>query len=82
MLQNQIVPSCRQIFSDDVISEIWVQQDEYLNHNVWEVTKIFGNRIIAHNGPVSGLIPLDFYLCGVTKNEIYHFETPETIEIN
>jgi hypothetical protein len=91
LLTNQIIPALREIFNQEEMNEIWFQQDGCPAHNTLQVQEIlrdhFNDRVISNNGPVSwparspDISPLDFYLWGAAKNEIYEFDPPETIAI-
>ena len=91
MLQNQIVPAIRAIMPGEQINRVWFQQDGCPAHNFREVEiflrTVFGERIISNNGPVRwparspDITPLDFYLWGYVKNEIYEFDPPENREV-
>lgn len=91
LLRNQVVPALRATLTEDEFRRTWFQQDGCPAHNTIQVRNFlreqFDERIISLNGPISwpprspDLSPLDFYLWGHTKNEVYEFDPPATIEI-
>ncbi|KAF2901637.1 hypothetical protein ILUMI_04549 [Ignelater luminosus] len=70
---------------------IWFQQDGCPTHNTRDVQHFlrenFNEIVLSNNGPVqwparsTDLTPLDLYLRGTPKNEVFDFEPPETREI-
>lgn len=91
MLQNEIIPAIRAAVPPIEFNNLWFQQDGCPAHNSREVqiflSETFGERLISNSGPVRwparspDITPLDFYLWGHVKNEIYEFDPPENIEI-
>ena len=91
MLQNQIVPGIREVVTNDQFNNLWFQQDGCPAHNSRDVqtflTQTFGERVISNSGPVRwparspDITPLDFYLWGYAKNEIYEFDPPENRQV-
>lgn len=91
MLQNQIIPTLREVVPNDRFNNLWFQQDGCPAHNSRQVqtflTETFGEKIISTNGPVRwparspDLTPLDFYLWGFVKNEVYEFNPPENRQV-
>jgi len=91
ILQNQIIPAIRENIPEHHFNTVWFQQDGCPAHNTREVREFlhqnFGDRVISNSGPVlwparsPDITPLDFYLWGHVKNEIYEFEPPETRQI-
>jgi hypothetical protein len=91
MLQNQIVPAIRAVFPNDQFNSLWFQQDGCPAHNTRDVqtylTETFGEKVISNNGPVRwparspDITPLDTYLWGYAKNEIYEFDPPENRQV-
>lgn len=87
MLRNQIIPAIRATIPEEQFNRVWFQQDGCPAHNSREVEiflrSIFGNRIISNTGPVHwparspDITPLDFYLWGYVKNEVYEYDPPE-----
>lgn len=82
----------RQVVPNEIdFQRLWFQQDGCPAHNTRAVRtflmEVFGDHVISNNGPVSwparspDLTPLDFYLWGWAKNEIYEFDPPENLEI-
>lgn len=90
MLRNEIVPAIMDVGEHEV-RDVWFQHDGCPAHNSREVHTFlldtFGGRIIANSGPVRwparspDLTPLDFYLWGYLKNELYEFDPPGSREI-
>ena len=78
----------REIFTEEQLNEVWFQHDGCPAHNTRGVgtflAEIFNNRVIANRGPVAwparspDFTPLDFYLWGSVKSEVYNSELPET----
>lgn len=91
LLQTRIIPAIRNIVPPEQFNELWFQQDGCPAHNTRTVreflTETFGQRVISNNGPIPwparspDLTPLDFYLWGFVKNEIYEFDPPENREV-
>lgn len=90
-MEGHILPAIRAIIPrEQVLNDIWYQQDGCPAHNTREVQELlmqeFNNKLIANHGPISwparspDIAPLDFYLWGYVKNEVYEFEPPATIE--
>ncbi|MCM0158329.1 hypothetical protein [Candidatus Nardonella dryophthoridicola] len=90
MLQHQILPAIREVAQDE-FENVWFQQDGCPVHNYRPVkkclTETFGDKLISNGGPISwparspDLTPMDFYLWGHAKNEIYDFELPQTMAV-
>lgn len=87
LLREEIIPAIRRLVPNAAeFQRLWFQQDGCPAHNTVQVrtylTHCFGQNVIANNGPVMwparspDLTPLDFYLWGQIKNEIYEFEPP------
>lgn len=86
MLQNQIIPSIRQLVPENQFHQVWFQQDGCPAHNFREVNillaETFGDKVIANSSAVPwparspDITPLDFYLWGYVKNEVYEFNPP------
>lgn len=91
MLETQIIPAIRQAVPGIQFGNVWFQHDGCPAHNSREVQTLlrntFGERIISNSGPVlwparsPDLTPLDFYLWGHVKNEMYEFDPPEEIDM-
>lgn len=91
MLRNQIVPAIREVVPENNFHNIWFQQDGCPAHNTREVrdflSNVFGNNVISNSGPVPwparspDITPLDFYLWGFIKNEVYQFDPPENVNV-
>lgn len=91
MLQNQIVPAIREVVPNNEFHHVWFQHDGCPAHNTREVqiflVETFGDRIISNSGPVRwparspDLTPLDFFLWGHVKNEVYEFDPPNSRDI-
>lgn len=91
LLQNHIIPAIRNIVPEDQLNNVWFQQDGCPAHNSRNVqeylSEVFDERIISNNGAIPwparspDLTPLDFYLWGYIKNEIYEFEPPENVHV-
>lgn len=90
-MEEQILPAVRAIIPrEQVLNDVWFQQDGCPAHNTRDVqnllTEVFNNKVIANRGRVNwparspDITPLDFYLWGYVKNEVYEFEPPATIE--
>lgn len=72
------------------IENIWFQQDGCPAHNTRDVQNLlrqeFNNNVISNKGPVSwparspDITPLDFYLWGYVKNEVYELDPPANVE--
>ena len=92
LLEGQILPAIRAIIPQNQLNNVWFQQDGRPAHNVQVVQTLlrqtFNNKVISNGGPVNwparspDITPLDFYLWGYVKNEVYEFEPPETIRKN
>lgn len=91
LLRNEIIPAIRQVVpNDENFGRLWFQQDGCPAHNTAGVRlflrQTFGEQIISLNGPVAwparspDLSPLDFYLWGHAKNEVYVFDPPENVD--
>lgn len=90
LLEDQILPAIRARVPQDQLNNIWFQQDGCPAHNVREVQtllrQIFDDKLISNGGPVNwparspDITPLDFYLWGYVKNEVYEFEPPESVQ--
>lgn len=87
MLRERIIPTLRQIVPEDAqFQRLWFQQDGCPAHNTMAVRTIlseqFGDKVISNNGPVAwparspDITPLDFYLWGHIKNEVYELDPP------
>lgn len=91
MLRNQIVPAIREVVPENNFHNIWFQQDGCPAHNTREVrdflSNVFGNNVISNSGSVPwparspDITPLDFYLWGFIKNEVYQFDPPENVNV-
>lgn len=89
-MEDQILPAIRALVPQDQLNYLWFQQDGCPAHNIRAVQTLlrhtFQDRIISNGGPVNwparspDLTPLDFYLWGYVKNEVYEFEPPETVQ--
>lgn len=87
LLQERVLPSIRELIPEHEFQNLWYQQDGCPAHNARAVTillsETFGDNVISNNGPVPwparspDLTPLDFYLWGHMKNEIYKLDPPE-----
>lgn len=87
LLRDQVIPAVRQVIPDDHFRDLWFQQDGCPAHNTRAVrmflSEHFGNNIISNQGPVlwparsPDLTPMDFYLWGHIKNEVYEFDPPD-----
>lgn len=90
MLRNQILPAVREIVPPIEFNHLWFQQDGCPSHNTRAVRQFlnenFNDRIICNQGPVHwparspDLTPLDFYLWGHMKNDVYSFQPPENLQ--
>lgn len=91
MLENQIVPAIREVVPQNEFHNVWFQQDGCPAHNSRNVKNLlratFGDKLISNGGPISwparspDITPLDFFLWGYVKNEVYAFEPPQTVAI-
>lgn len=90
LLRTKIIPAIRQVVNDQEWNELYFQQDGCPAHNANIVseylTEQFGERIIKNQGPIlwparsPDLTPLDFFLWGYLKNEVYKLNPPQNIE--
>lgn len=90
MLQNQILPAIRDVAQNE-FHNVWFQQDGCPAHNYRAVKDLlrrtFGDKLISNGGPIPwparspDITPLDFFLWGHVKNEVFEFEPPETLAI-
>lgn len=90
MLQNQILPAIREVAQNE-FQNVWFQQDGCPAHNYRPVKNLlrstFGDKLISNGGPISwparspDITPMDFFLWGHVKNEIFKFEPPQTLAV-